>query len=365
MRDKEKIKTLVVLPFLSGEGGTETVVNEWMTHFKNSSDFEMSFLLPQGSMRDLWYPPFAKNVKVFKFAQLFRKRRSVRNLLGAIWLAFAVLFTSADEVVCLSTKLIREIAILKKIFHKNFRIISWLHFSLLHGQDINLNDLKKADYHLAISTGIQHQMSQVNIKNSKIKVVGNPISPATTVIPEPKEGMTRFVYIGRILVDGQKNLRELVLGLNKLNQSTKQWTLDVFGDGPDMSELRKLVAEEEIESQVTFHGWVKHPFNKLTSADCLLLTSKYEGFGMVLGESIARGIPVISSDCPTGPADIVNDSNGYLYQPGDLQAMTTKMEAIVNKVKTFDHNVLPGTISKFYPESYFPNLEKALKDFSR
>ncbi|MDG3060891.1 glycosyltransferase [Lacticaseibacillus casei] len=364
MRDKEKIKTLVILPFLSGEGGTETVVNEWISHFEHSSDFEMSFLLPQGSMRDHWYPSFSKKVKVFKFAQLFRNRRSIRNLFGAIWLAFAVLFTSADEVVCLSTKLIYEVAFLKRLFHKKFRIISWIHFSLLHGQDVSLDDLQKADYHLAISTGIQQQMHDINIEASRIGVVGNPVSPTTNVIPASTDGITRFVYSGRIFVDGEKNLRELVLGLNKLNKLTKQWTLDVFGDGPDMSEFKELIAQKGIASQVTLHGWVTQPLDKLAHADCLVLTSTYEGFGMVLAEAIARGIPVISSDCPTGPADIVNDSNGYLYRPGDVSMLTEKMIAIINKEKVFNHDDLPSTVSKFYSKSYFNRLEQFLVAFS-
>ncbi|TLF40541.1 glycosyltransferase [Lacticaseibacillus zeae] len=363
MHNKRKTRMLVILPFLSGEGGTETVVNEWVSHFEDSPDFRMTFLLPQGSMRDHWYPS-SKCIKVFKLAQAFRNVRFVRNAFGAIWLAFAILFTSADEVICLSTKLIYEVSFLKKVFHKKFKIVSWIHFSLRHGQDINLNDLKKADYHLAISSGIQRQMHEIGIKDSNIGFVYNPIAPSTTVVPPTTDFPFKFVYIGRIFIDGQKNLGELIAGLSALNKSTTRWTLDVFGDGPDMTELKKLVAQKGIADKITFHGWVKRPFDRLTSADCLLLTSKYEGFVLVLGEAIARGIPVISSDCPTGPDDIVNDDNGYLYPPGDVSTLTDRLIAVANGERLFDHHKLPKTISKFYPELYFKRLEKFLVDFS-
>ncbi|RXT26885.1 hypothetical protein BVJ53_05910 [Lacticaseibacillus chiayiensis] len=363
MRNQRKIKILVILPFLSGEGGTETVVNEWISHFENSSNLEVKYLLPQGSMRDHWYPD-SRSIKVFRFAQVFKNVRPVRNALGAIWLMFGILFTSADEVVCLSTKLIYEVAFLRKTFRKKFKIVSWIHFSLLHGQDINLNDLKKADYHLAISSGIQRQMHDIGINDSNIGVVWNPIAPSLNVIPEATNSPFKFIYIGRIFIDGQKNLRELVAGLSSLNKSTTRWTLDVFGDGPDMAEFKKLIAKKGIARQVIFHGWVKHPFDRIESADCLLLTSRYEGFVLVLGEAIARGVPVISSDCPTGPDDIVNDSNGYLYPPGDVQTLTAKMKSVIDNEKAFNHQKLPNTIVDFYPKSYFKRLEKYLFDFS-
>lgn len=355
-------KITVVLPFLSGEGGTETVVNEWIVHFSSSPLFKMTYLLPQGSMKDNWYKPF-KGLRVFKLAQSFKKARVIRNLLGAVWLAYHILTTSPDEVVCLSTKLIYEVSILKKVFHKNFKIVSWIHFSLLHGKDINLNDLKKADYHLALSSGIQRQMNDIGILNSRIRRVGNPIPKAEYIVPPSTDGVTKFIYIGRIFVDGQKNLRELIKGLSALNEYTTKWTLDVIGDGPDMDEFKALINENGIESKVTIHGWVKQPFKQFSTADCLVLTSKYEGFVMVLLEAIARGIPVISSNCPTGPEDIVSDFNGYLYPPGDVQALTEKLVAMAKREKVFDHHKLPATVSEFYTDSYFEGLEKALNDF--
>lgn len=364
MSKKDKINIVVVLPFLSGEGGTETVVSEWISHFNRSSAFNMTFLLPQGSMKPNWYPSF-KSVRVFRFAQLFKNVRSVRNIFGALWLAIKVLTTSADEVVCLSTKLIFEVSFLKKMFRKKFKIISWIHFSLQHGQDINLSDLKKADFHLAISSGIQQQMRDIDISESRISIIGNPIPKGDHIIPNSSTKKTRFIYSGRIFVDGQKNLRELVSGLSELNAYTQEWKLDVFGDGPDMETFQKLLIHKGIFDQVVLHGWVKQPFNQLSSADCLVLTSKYEGFGMVLGEAIARGIPVISSDCPTGPADIVGDENGYLYPPGDVYLLRKRLIAMVNKEKDFDHKRLPETVSKFYPNSYFKRLEQSLFDFSQ
>lgn len=361
MSRKEKIKVLVVLPFLSGEGGTETVVNEWISHFENSSYFEVTFLLPQGSLRDNWYIPSSR-VKVFKLDQAFKNVHSLRNILGGIWLAFQILKTSADEVICLSTKLIFEVSALKKIFRKSFKVVSWIHFSLHHGQDINLDDLRKADFHLAISSGIQDQMNEAEISSKKISIINNPISRANEIIPKSTGDRTRFVYVGRIFVDGQKNLRELVSGLIELHKYSQQWTLDVFGDGPDMDKFQELLTQEELLDHVILHGWVKQPFKKITHADCLVLTSKYEGFPMVLGEAISRGIPVVSSDCPTGPADIVNKNNGYLYKPGDISMLARELVSIVNDNKKFNHNNLPQTISNFYLSSYFHRLEESLVD---
>ena len=58
---------------------------------------------------------------------------------------------------------------------------------------------------------------------------------------------------------------------------------------------------------ITWHGWVDKPWEKINSASCTLLLSKFEGFPMVILESLSYGIPVISSDCPTGPEDLIID----------------------------------------------------------
>ena len=81
----------------------------------------------------------------------------------------------------------------------------------------------------------------------------------------------------------------------------------------------------------------------------LLLTSRFEGFGLVLVEAISHGIPVISSDCETGPRDIVVEGiNGYLYKPGDLKEFVEKVNGLaMGKLKVADPDEMRKTVRKF------------------
>lgn len=74
-----------------------------------------------------------------------------------------------------------------------------------------------------------------------------------------------------------------------------------------------------------------NPFPYVQAAETLVLSSRYEGFGSVLGEAMALGTPVISADCPTGPRDLLDGGKaGLLVAPGDLEAMADAMTRLAS-----------------------------------
>ena len=106
-------------------------------------------------------------------------------------------------------------------------------------------------------------------------------------------------------------LSELFRGLSQINQ---KFTLDIYGEGADKGKLLQLAGQLKIDNHTERKGFRKQVWREIRNCDALILTSKYEGLPMVLIESLAAGLPVISSNCPTGPNDIVQDGkNGYLY----------------------------------------------------
>ncbi|MEA3117231.1 MAG: hypothetical protein QOI13_501, partial [Paraburkholderia sp.] len=98
--------------------------------------------------------------------------------------------------------------------------------------------------------------------------------------------------------------------------------LVLIGDGPDRERLERLVDELGIRAFVRFLGFCPNPFPYIRAALALVLSSRSEGFGMVLGEAMALGTPVISTDCPTGPRDLLDGGKaGLLVAPGDVDGM--------------------------------------------
>ena len=108
------------------------------------------------------------------------------------------------------------------------------------------------------------------------------------------------------------------------------WNCDFYGSVTPETKSRLLeLANQHTKERISFKGFYKNVWDHIKEADVLLLTSKYEGLGMVLIEAAARGISLISSDCPVGPKEVINN-NGYLYMPGDVEQLLLLLNQIVS-----------------------------------
>ena len=114
----------------------------------------------------------------------------------------------------------------------------------------------------------------------------------------------------------------------------------------------------KVNNKIVWYGWQEKPWKHIDFASALILTSDFEGFPMILGEAMSRGIPCISSDCPTGPEDIIiSDVNGWLYPLRDIDKLKELLQQVID-----DSNILPApsqvknSIKKFHLNNYTDNL---------
>jgi glycosyltransferase involved in cell wall biosynthesis len=102
--------------------------------------------------------------------------------------------------------------------------------------------------------------------------------------------------------------------------------LVIVGDGPEGQALRLLAEELSIAEHVRFLGHRDNPFPYMKHAEFLLLSSRWEGFGLVLIEAMSLGVPCVSTDCPSGPAEILDRGRyGLLVPPGDPEKLAAAM----------------------------------------
>ena len=110
--------------------------------------------------------------------------------------------------------------------------------------------------------------------------------------------------------------------------------LVILGEGEDRLLLRQLANTLGLSEQVEFAGFTLNPFPYFCQADLFVLSSRYEGLANVLIEALACGTPIISTDCPSGPREIVEmTSTGGLVPVGDPEALALAIECQLNQVK--------------------------------
>jgi glycosyltransferase involved in cell wall biosynthesis len=110
-------------------------------------------------------------------------------------------------------------------------------------------------------------------------------------------------------------LEYLIDTWERVHQKHNDWILQIYGDGEQRELLLHLISEARLENSVIVNQPTKQIMDKYLESSIFLLTSRFEGFGMVLIEAMACGVPVVSFDCPWGPAEIIkNGEDGFLVQ---------------------------------------------------
>lgn len=151
---------------------------------------------------------------------------------------------------------------------------------------------------------------------------------ARAEIERPAESF--IVSVAR-LDEGQKDHKTLLRAYAQVRERGRcEPALVLIGEGRDRRELEQLADELGIGASVHFLGFCANPQPYIRQAELLVLSSRYEGFGMVLGEAMALGTPVLSADCPTGPRDLLEGGKaGLLVPPGDVDAMARAIERLL------------------------------------
>ncbi|MFI1743625.1 glycosyltransferase [Thalassobellus sediminis] len=139
-----------------------------------------------------------------------------------------------------------------------------------------------------------------------------------------------IIYYGRIH-DKAKNLKLLLKAYKLSSLSSQNIKLLVLGDGPDLNEIKDYSKGLNIDDNVVFKAFSKKPFPYVKNAIFSVLTSRSEGFAMVLPESMCLGTPVISVDCEAGPKEIIkNLYNGLLVENCNPDALANAMDRFIN-----------------------------------
>ena len=181
---------------------------------------------------------------------------------------------------------------------------------------------------IAVSHGLAKELAnELNIPRERIKVIYNAVN-LQEIREKKKEQPTGhidfskpvFVAVGRL--DLQKAYPTMLKAMAEMEHQAE---LLIIGEGPEKEKLQSLARRLGIDKRVLFLGYQDNPFQYMARARALVLSSIWEGFGRVIVEAMACGRPVISTSCPVGPDELVeNEVTGFLVAVGDSQAMAKK-----------------------------------------
>lgn len=192
---------------------------------------------------------------------------------------------------------------------------------------------------------------------NKISVIPNPVLlPKLLEIPSQKL-LPKYSIIATGRLSKEKNFPLLLKAFATISQSYPEWSLIILGEGSLRSELELLCNQLNIANLVHFPGRVKNPYQYLQQADLFVMSSSFEGFPNALCEAMACGLPVISTDCPSGPRQIIRDNlDGILVPNNNVDALA---KAIVDLISDEKKRQRLGDAAKEITERF--NLDKIMK----
>ena len=184
---------------------------------------------------------------------------------------------------------------------------------------------------------------------TKTMVIPNPVLPSDK--PKSECNAKRIISVGRLV--SQKGYDNLIAIFKEVNRKHPDWILDIYGDGPLKEQLQQQINDADLHPSITLKGLSNHIPDELAKSSIFVLSSHFEGFPMVLIESMNQGVPCVSYDCPNGPGDIVKTGeNGILVPNQDKEAMVKALNRLIensNERKNYGHKA-PNSVKHFAKE---------------
>ena len=166
-------------------------------------------------------------------------------------------------------------------------------------------------------------------KVRRAAIIPNPVLPVAGKADTGPGGPKVLIAAGR-LVD-QKRFDLLIDAYARVAAKHTDWRLVIFGDGPNRADLEMRVREAGLDWAVSLPGWTDNLQDEMLKAGLFVLSSAYEGFGNVVAEALAAGLPVVSFNCLSGPGDIIRHGvDGLLVPPLDVDALAEALHKVMS-----------------------------------
>lgn len=228
---------------------------------------------------------------------------------------------------------------------------------------------RKADIFLTIANAIKNNFIETfSIDPKRAVVVRNPVDVekikkmSASEIPSFSFDYNKKYIISAGRLCRQKNFHRLIRIFGNVAHDESNAELIILGEGDDRGSLRKLSQELGIEKRIHFVGFQDNPYAWFSKSHIFCLTSNWEGLPQVIAEAMICGLPVISHDCPSGPAEMLQDGeNGFLVRFGDENGFVMAIKKLLNDqylMEKFGHRAYQLAASCYSIDLFVDDYEK-------
>lgn len=297
-----------------------------------------------------WFQDLVQHCRFFPLRQIRKIAFSLYKKYRRVILRHRHIFDNTDVIIDY-----KNFEFFKELRHVKRPKIAWAHSAMSYFESIGaFSRLPIYDVIVGITddfvTDFKHQFPQY--ANNIVRIY-NPINiaairarAACADTPDDKY----FCHVSR-LVDG-KDIKTLLRAFDAFAADADDTKLYIVGDGNRADDFKKYASELKSCDRIVFTGALSNPYGIMRGAIANILSSEFEGFGMVLVESLALDVPCISSKCKNGPREILMDgAAGFLFTVGDATELTTAMSTIANKHCDIDtlHKNMAASLVRFDP----------------
>lgn len=350
------IKLLYLIPSLVNSGGMERVLTDKVNYLIKSGNYCITVLTTDMKATESPFYELDANVKVINleifFESIFnlpllKKRKESKILLEMYERKLSKYITDNHVDICISMGA-KELEFFSKldvpvvkVFESHFNPTVRSSFIADHkGSSLfwrilgkyrdwqYLEQTKNLDQVVVLTKSAQIEWKKTH---NNVCLINNPSPFATINYKINDKEYKRAIAIGRL--EDQKGFDLLIESWKKVNSIHPDWKLDIFGEGSKKDVLQKMISENFLNQVITLKGITRNVQQELLASDFYVMSSRYEGLPMVLLESIANGLPIVSFDCPTGPAEIVeNNDCGVLALNGNINDLSEKIIYMIESV---------------------------------
>jgi glycosyltransferase involved in cell wall biosynthesis len=179
---------------------------------------------------------------------------------------------------------------------------------------------------IVVQTGEIEQWARLHFPRTRAVIIPNPAP--VSVPPGDRTPIPQIIAAGRLT--RQKGFDLLLDAFSHVASRWPEWNLKILGEGEARPELEARIRQLGLVDRVTLAGQRSDALDQIAASSIFVLSSRFEGFPNVLVEAMSTGRAVVSTDCRSGPADLVDHGiNGLLVPPEDVSALTSAMEQLM------------------------------------